>query len=515
MNLYQMLTHIPHERLQRIADSFGVGVYSPSKRNLLQSIGARYRDVEFLAELTAELPHSHRGLLRALVFFTPPEHETIELGADLAAPWVEPEHLPGAVEEIAALGLIFPDDFRRNGRVILPHELRKSLLDVFRGQFKALTPRPGPASPMPPQRHIALEAVFHLLCVLLHVRVRQTQKGALHKRIFELWTQRIGEGLASESRFQFALDFVVHAGLARVEESELELTDEAARWLGHGEYENRRELIRFIVSSRVSRSREMQRLLALFASVEGENPPASGELYAVDDLLAELELNAWPEESDPVPREALIERLRWLDAAGVISLDDRERPALAALTGWGRRWLSLEETVFIEPEPAAPAMIQPNFELLAPPGASYDLLWRLDQIAEFRRRDVMTEYHLSQGALLKSMRRGWTLDAVLAFLDELSGGRVPDLVRFSLEEWGARYGRIRFRRVVLVECDGPELAEEITHLPDANGALEERISGACFAVSEREARRLFKLFRERGYEPSHDNVFTDSSRKKT
>lgn len=508
MNLYQLLTHIPHERLQRIAEAFGVGAYSPSKRNLLQSIGARYRDTGFLSDLAGDLPYECRGFLRSLTLFAPPDAEEFELSEEAVSLWFSYDERFEKIEDIAACGLLFPNDIRRNGQVILPHELRSSLREAFLAQFKPLEPAPATAGGLLSKRNALVESVFHLLCVLLHTKIKQTQGGGIHKKLFEKWSERTGFAQA-ETRFNTALAFCRRNGLIEEEGGTVRLTDEAPRWLSKPEAELRRDVWRFLLNGFVFTDRLLQKTIALLAAAGAHHETPS--LHQIDDLLGELELNAWTEESALVEREKLVKRLLILDAAGVAAVDSLESPSAAGLSEWGRQLIFAEaETAPETAHDEGPVVIQPNFDMLAPPDAGYETLWRLDQLAEFRRRDVMTEYHLSQESLLRAMRRGWSAQAIEEFLTSKAGGRLPDLVAFSVEEWCAKFGRIQFERVVLVECDQPGLADEIVHLPEAGALLDRRVSPTAFAVTPGEARTLFRLLRDKGYEPSSKNAFSDS-----
>ncbi len=503
MNLYQMLTHIPHDRLQRIAEAFGSGAYSPSKRNLLQSISGRYRDAEFITGLVNDLPYECRGLLRGLAFFGPKNQEGFELPDDLGAAWRGEEPVRDMVDELAGNGLIFHNDFHLNGRVVMPYELREILHSAFLGQFKPLAPKQVESGSLLSSRHVTVEAVYHLLCVLLHVRAKQTQKGSFHKRIFERWVERFGNGQATQQRFEFAQALAQHLRLIDANTDVFELTDLAPAWFSKAEASRRRDVWRFVLNKHIAPSRGFQRLLILLASVGSDAGP--GALFAIQDVLNELELNAWSEESDAVTHDSLVARLQKLESAGIVSLDDLASPQLAGLTPWGREMISLPspETEGKEPKPGStPILIQPNFDVLAPPEFGYDALWKMEQLAIFRRRDVMTEFHLTPKSLLRAMRRGWTTESIHEFLDEGAGGRIPDLVQFSIQEWCAKYGRVRFEKVVLVECNDADLAEEITHLPGANGALQRRVSPTHFAVPVSQAKALFQQLREKGYEPS-------------
>ncbi|MBZ0255358.1 hypothetical protein K8I31_04820, partial [bacterium] len=288
MNRYQMLTHIPHDRLQRIAEAFGSGAYSPSKRNLLQSISGRYRDAEFIADLVNDLPYECRGLLRGLTFFTPTDQEDIELPHELGTTWRHETPLRDLVEELAGNGLLFHNDFHISGRVVLPYELREILRSAFMNQYKPLQPAQVTPESLLSSRHVASEMVYHLLSVLLHVRAKKTQKGSFHKRAFERWVDRIGADQATQQRFDFAEAFALHQHLIHAKDNAFELTDHAPQWFAKSEAERRRDVWRFLLNKHVEPSRGFQRIIVLLAAAEAE--AEAGALFSIQDLLKEMEL---------------------------------------------------------------------------------------------------------------------------------------------------------------------------------------------------------------------------------
>ncbi|MGI6457795.1 MAG: helicase-associated domain-containing protein [bacterium] len=74
------------------------------------------------------------------------------------------------------------------------------------------------------------------------------------------------------------------------------------------------------------------------------------------------------------------------------------------------------------------------------------------------------------------MRRGWTREMILGLIDRYTQGRIPENVRISLEEWTAKFGQIRLKQTVLVECNTKELADEISHIPEIKAMLKYRVS---------------------------------------
>lgn len=497
MNLYQLLTHIPHDHLQRLAEEFGLA-FTPSKRNLLQAINARYRDVDFMRDLALELPYECRGLLRALTYFT--EGENVTITPLLATAWVSENDLLENAQRIGASGLVFPQDFRDTRRVLLPFELRALLREIFK---PTLTSHQSDSVPAPTSRRsVGVEAIFQLLCVLQHLRARKTQKGVLHRKIVELWSVRVGEPKPDEPCCQFALNYALRRGLVEERDDEFQLTPSAQEWTSRPTSALQSDIWNDLLETRVLPDRRMQAFLAWLAALAdaaGEGNETRGWLL---DEARNFQFECFPEEETLSDIDFSCEAFRLLNQAGLLALDDFHEPKRFGLTPEGARLLLHREEESDQTLEEGVCVAQPNFELLIPPSVGYETLWRIDQIAEFVRRDVMTEYRITQGSILTAMRSGWSAEAIIRFVERITGGRIPDLVAFSLKEWCAKYGRVRLRRTVVMECDSPELAEEILHVPNASGLIRERISPSHFLVEEDDAKALFRLLRERGYEPS-------------
>lgn len=80
--------------------------------------------------------------------------------------------------------------------------------------------------------------------------------------------------------------------------------------------------------------------------------------------------------------------------------------------------------------------IQPDFEVLVPPGVSYYHLWRLHALAEKVRADEVCVYRLSRVRWIEAIKEGLDAERGLKFLAEHSLYGVPDNVETALREWG-------------------------------------------------------------------------------
>ncbi len=494
MNLFNLLVQLPHERLRSLANIFGVSTASPSKRTILNELAARYRDEEFLSSLVEELPMETQGLLSGLVFFTP-ETVRIKIPPVLRRVWWGEDSSEEWLFPLLDLGLLFKDFSDENNVFLFPEEIRRTLETLFLSPYRNLSPQGEMELSHMAERHPGLEALFHLACVLLHHRAIQTQKGAIHRKTIERWAARLGGIGAREDFFQFIFDFCLKQGLVCVSRNHFYPTPAIGAWFSQDEKIARNELWLHYLNERLLPDRAQQ-ILPLLFRIAGHwiKEKGTSPVFTLADTIALPEMR--------LTRVQLEDSLQWMAFLGMIRLDNPEKPSTFFLTRDGIDTFCRCDLSGIEPPPNDLCVLQPNFDLLVPPGVGYSELWKLEHLAEFRRRDVFTEYHISQHSILFGMRRGWTQEETISFFHRLTGDKFSGNVEYSLEEWCRKYGQITLRRTVLVECATPELAEEMTHIPEINGMLEKRLSDRCYAVAESNARPLLKILRERGYEPS-------------
>ncbi|GIP39794.1 hypothetical protein J31TS4_30740 [Paenibacillus sp. J31TS4] len=236
------------------------------------------------------------------------------------------------------------------------------------------------------------------------------------------------------------LDILLREGLVRQEAGRLSpVKERVARWLGESE--------RF----RAARLYEDWRSLCLplfpawlqLAVLLLERQQA-GEWVRVFDLTAVLKRagaisccasRAEGENDAELPGEELARRwLRPLASLGWLETGrtrDGEPAVRWPLSMWGPQ----EES---EPSAAsgrAHFYVQPDFEIIVPPGLPLETRWRLETLAERKVADVVSIYSLSRDSCTSALRAGWKGGDLLAFLREHAYSGLPESVERMLAHW--------------------------------------------------------------------------------
>lgn len=502
MNLHHLLSRLPHEVLTQLADEFGIGALTPSKRNLLDALGARYRDAAFISRMVDELSLDSRRLLQALVYFTDPESETLTIPLSFAQAWSRRFPFAEIRQSIFDKGLLFKDHAGKTEGVILPHEIRSLLSTVFQNQSAFPHPTGFTDSGSPYRRIPVLEGLFHLLSLLHRRKALLNRNGTLHHRIFEIWKERPISESSSLPWFQTLLNFASARGLLQKQDNTYRVPSFANEWWMQEELELLRELWNFYLEKEIFPNPDFQLfLMLLLNAADAVRSPSENPIYRLRDFS---EVYAKELSQNDTPAETLaIEYFEILQFLGFVEFHRNQPESTFQFTHWGKKILfSLEipaEKQVLIPEPC---VIQPNFDLLVPPSVGYGQLWQIDQTTEFFQRDVLTHFHITRNGILHAMRKGWSTETLLTFFETITAGKIPQNVRYSMEEWCGRYGQVTFQRTVLVQCNSRELADELLHIPEIRELLGERVSDRHYAVPESQARTLFQTLQEKGYEPS-------------
>lgn len=125
----------------------------------------------------------------------------------------------------------------------------------------------------------------------------------------------------------------------------------------------------------------------------------------------------------------------------------------------------------LQPEPAPPApatgrlIVQPSYTVLALPPLDDPTLRRLHEFAEPVRVAEIGEFKLTQSALFNAVERGAALHEIVAFLEERSGGALPQNVRYSLEQWSRAFEQVQVIVNAALMDGPPELIDHLINDP--------------------------------------------------
>lgn len=128
--------------------------------------------------------------------------------------------------------------------------------------------------------------------------------------------------------------------------------------------------------------------------------------------------------------------------------------------------------------------VQPNYEVVIPPGAPLAATFVVGCAAELRHLEAVARLELTRESVLAARAVGLEPAAILAALEAISAPRpLPAAVRHAVEEWGASVGEARIRTAVLFDVR-------------ASDALLELVARELDPlVVDRPAPRLFVLHR--------------------
>lgn len=392
-------------------------------------------------------------------------------------------------------------------------------------------------------------ALLRLLVLTRRGKVRITNSGRAAKRSVDLWADSLpadsfpralpfvtngkSGAVAEPDIFEFLLDFTFEADLIRQHGGEAASTKRVDRWLDLPAELLLNQIASHYVRQKIYPSRPHQyAAAALLAAPDWTDPRAltaplrarfrttSGE----QDLGAEG--GGIGSDDDPqatAPEEKAAERivdeltaylavcglLETATGEGVVAV--RRKSDATEIELASRKALDLENAQAlrdideVSKEEArariSPAILQPTYELMVPPGTPIATLWRIESFADFEAADVMSTYRVSRASYTRALREGYTPDGIAGMIQQYAPGPMPQNVAFSLRDWGQRYGQIEMRRGVFLRCQDADLASEIQHIPELRVLIAEALSEDVLLVKEGREEELFERLEQLDYSP--------------
>ncbi|WP_274361567.1 helicase-associated domain-containing protein [Paenibacillus thermotolerans] len=451
-----------------------------------------------------QLSGTEEKTLRAIVIHFAEEPFTCE-ALEAAAPW----ELTGWEAEAGVAGL------RRRGIVTTRkkawgeriHTLADGVFvywqQLFVGGGESLAIPAGRIVPSyEPRRGIA-SLLFGLLSAARYTLLPLTQKGTLHKRDLQRLSERLDVsdeelaglqnsylhqdkyGIAFAVVYDMALRLgLLTGGVDRIAANPKRLEE----WLGR----SRREM--------------NERLLAIWREVY---MPSDVWLQHAAALLQSLPAGQWTSVSRMT--ELLL-------SAGVpqggrtqAELEDAIRACwLRPMRAFG--WLELgnlhgeEDAVRWKQDPdgaeeAGTWYVQPDFEVLVPPGVPFSLRWGLEACCQYAGGEELEKYRLTKESLTRALDLGMSAEDVTELLRRGSKHGVPSNVEETVRGWGSRYGTVTMENVTLLRCRDSKDAEDIRSHPMTAPYVITLVGDRDLIVRSGMADELFDVLKRQGYDP--------------
>ncbi|MWV45147.1 hypothetical protein GRF59_16095 [Paenibacillus sp. HJL G12] len=144
--------------------------------------------------------------------------------------------------------------------------------------------------------------------------------------------------------------------------------------------------------------------------------------------------------------------------------------------------------------------VQPDFDIICPPGVSFNLRWKLLACADLVQCDRMSIYKLTRSSAAKAAEHGMDTAGILNLLTSNSVGEIPGHVTAALKQWGREIGRTCFEEVMLLSCMSEEEGDAIAAHPHLKNEVE-RIGPKYFIVQSSRTAALRKSLESIGLAP--------------
>ncbi len=208
----------------------------------------------------------------------------------------------------------------------------------------------------------------------------------------------------------------------------------------------------------------------------------------------------WDGVEGSLIRDLLARPLLWL---GIVMLGmDGQEPTAFRITSQGGAFLADEDPS--ASEPAAPLVVAPDLTIQIPlEGNLYDR-FQVARFAEQMPVQVGQElppftYRITPESLARSREQQIALSQIVALLERATDGRLPRNVPMLLADWERKTGKIALRRVVILETADELTMQELQHLPQTCGYLQEILGPRAALVAEGDCPRLLQGLKELGY----------------
>ncbi len=484
--LLELLTHLGHEQLQDLASRFGCMGTTPSRRALSSQVLSKYRDPAFVQDLMNDLSNEARDLLAFLTLLQ--NHGDKGISKTSVINREEETSIPASkLDELIDIGLVFyhPQD---RERVIVPGEIIPAVRDAL--SVSAVETSRRDTEPVWGGTERIRWMLYRLLACARAGRLRVTQTGVLVKRDLDAWLDSLPTDAVPPPTIpqppdmgdvaDFLFQFGKRARLLKVVEGGIVSTPETPAWLQQGRGRMMQSIWTEFVARIAAKEKHWHRPLfeAVYSSPE-------------DNTF----LVIYPSGDGKLPGPLAV----WLSWFGLIQVVRGNGHLLALRTADPLPWESdTNENTELR---KGMCTLQPNFEMMIPPDMPLHILWEIERFADHHHTDVVSVYHLSRQSIIRGLRDGLSSDNIRKWLHDLTNDRIPQNIRFSLDEWFDSFGRVEVQEVILLRCRSAEIAEDILHLPEADTAIVERLGPNLLSARRSKLEDLLSTLERLGLAP--------------
>jgi hypothetical protein len=192
--------------------------------------------------------------------------------------------------------------------------------------------------------------------------------------------------------------------------------------------------------------------------------------------------------------------LHWLGVLSMGYKEGWEKPSVFRITVWGAAFLGLPRDPPMD-LPLHPALVAPDGTITLSREAPLSDRFQLARIAEWRSVGPQYVYALTPASVGRALGAGIEVERIERFLARISQDNVPAAAILRLRGWAERYGRVRLRRVVVLEARTPQMMSELRAHERIRGYLRQAMSPTTSLVRESDWDLLVQELYRAGYLP--------------
>jgi hypothetical protein len=145
--------------------------------------------------------------------------------------------------------------------------------------------------------------------------------------------------------------------------------------------------------------------------------------------------------------------------------------------------------------------VMPTFEILVPKQLSVSALRILFMCCEPVKSDAFLTFMIGREALYEGFEKGVEPDSFIQFIGKASDGRIPQNVKFSLEEWIQSWGTVSFEMHFLLKIKSPEMYNKIKGAIGSSAYIKEEFPSLAISINPSDYKVLFDILVKLGYNP--------------
>lgn len=483
-----------------------------SVQSLREKIPERVLNVTWLKERVTRLNPHERSVLTTLTFLSGSHGVTVDLFnrklKQLCHGWSRaPEQVRQVLHESGLVFHVSTGYFRHV--YIIPEDLQSLLLQVFSDEINAslVSPEAVPKT-IRSDGFALIQDMFTFLSTAARDGIRLTQRFTVHKHAqkrllnaFEVTEDtakiydRINPPDGTTDRLHFIHHFCQHHQLVDLDESNsLECSPLGHEWIQKSNAEKLSTVYDYWLEYDVFPSRPLT-IAHLLLRILTKN-----RWLKLSSILEQIQRYS-EEESWEQTLYSHLERgfTNYLTYMGCVNFAAWENDTAIQLTEIGKRLLSGESIEDYERESSF--VLQPNYEILASSNLDPEIRWKLNAIAEIHQARQVITYKLTSQSIYNSLRSGMLVNEILEFLETYSKTNVPQNIKLSIQEWGARYGQIYFMDAMLLRCKNERLAQELKSSKQIAKHILGEISPSDLIISRKRIEELKRLLEKSNFMP--------------